>query len=156
MIRITRIRSWPWLVARCQQWQAFIIQKAQRENVRWPTRLRNIVLDGLSIREIGNLHELFASASMMRNCLASWDDDCVAGQARFFSVEQPGKKRPVALVGLVRKGEQWVVEDVRGFANAVVDESLHQIGQDIATRYQWLDSIHTKPRRQPALRIAEL
>ncbi len=149
-------RGWPWIVERSRRWQESLIQKVQQENVRWRTRLGNIDTDGLRIREIGNLHDLFTTASLMRNCLANRDDDCIANQARFFTVEQPGMTRPVAVVGLVQQGSQWAVEDVRGFANSIVDERLQQIGRDIAARYNHLHSNRVKPPRRPTVRIADL
>ncbi len=149
-------RGWPWLVARSRRWQESLIQKVQHENVRWRTRLGHIETDGLCIHEIGNLHDLFTTASLMRNCLANRDDDCIADKARFFTVKQPGKVRPAAVVGLVQQGNQWAVEDVRGFANAIVDERLQQIGRDIAARYNRLHSNRVKPPRRPTVRIADL
>jgi|GEM_PF-1102993 len=149
-------RGWSWLVDRSRRRQDARLQQARQENLSWPTSLGDFELDGLRIREIGNLHALCSTASTMRNCLANRDDDCVANQARFFSVEQPGKKRPVAVVGLSRQGKQWAVEDARGFANAAVDESLQQLSRDIAARYERLRNDQVKRARRQILRLRDL
>jgi hypothetical protein len=64
--------------------------------------------------------------------MASYVDDCISNEVRFFSVRLASTRKKIANIGICRLSEnEWELLDVAGKANSKANEKLEMLAQKI-------------------------
>jgi hypothetical protein len=141
-----RQMSWGWLMRHQAAWHE--LQYAQtlsvQQGVQWESALGEFTQGKYQVVPLTDAALLYAEGKLMRHCVFSYSDGCLAGDCRIFSVRQPGLKRPIATLELRRvKGRAtagsrpglWRVGQVQGFAHTKPSKAVRQLAADVSRRY---------------------
>ena len=73
----------------------------------------------------------------MHTCLSKYESACVDGRYLVYSVRADKRRRPVAHIGLmVATDNRVAVQQVRGFANALVEPAMETFAWRLAAMNQ--------------------
>lgn len=122
-----------------QAWHDEVLKTRQASGLRWDSLVPECEVDGFHIVPLMDGASLWREGQAMRHCVAAYDQRCLEGDVRVFSISQAGKR--LATMEIIRLGEtRWRLGQVKGFANATVEQPLLQTAEKIRQRYEavWL------------------
>jgi PcfJ-like protein len=142
-LELPRQLSWGWLMRYQEEWHAQQeqIRMAEDEGRSWLSLVESFEHEDYSVVPLASAAALFEEGRIMRHCVYSYADDCLAGESRIFSIRRVGLKRSLATVELrpsrttSQTHQVWSVKQIEGFARAKPSKELNQLGALIARRY---------------------
>lgn len=113
-------QSWPWIVEQAWRHRA-LTDAAAREP--WPMPSETLSIAGYEVVPLRCALDLRAEAEAMRNCLATYEKDCRAGEIAVYSIRK-GTRRfaDLALARVKDGGGFWQVMQVAGKGNREVPD----------------------------------
>lgn len=126
--------GWQFLVRSAEVWRTKIEDRPIAEKQIWRSNVDCLPCGDLRIDGITNAWDLHGLSLSQRHCADRFLDGCLADLERIFIIRDD-KDKICATVRLSRCGSTWSVSEVRGFANALVSEFLHELSQKLATCY---------------------
>lgn len=131
--------TWPEICRAGQAWHDEILKTRQASGLRWDSLVPECEVDGFHVVPLMDGASLWREGQAMRHCVAAYDQRCMEGDVRVFSISQADKR--LATMEIIRLGEtRWRLGQVKGFANAAVAQPLLQVAEKIRQRYEavWL------------------
>jgi hypothetical protein len=131
--------AWPAICRAEQAWHDEVLKTRQATGLRWDSLVPACEVDGFHIVPLMDGASLWREGQAMRHCVAAYDQRCMDGDVRVFSMSQAGKR--LATMEIIRLGEtRWRLGQVKGFANATVGQPVLQAAEKIRQRYEaiWL------------------
>jgi len=126
--------SWKYLLKNAAEWKADTVKAAVYQDVMWESAMPKIQVDNWTVEPVTDAWSLHRLAISQRHCADRFVEGCLAGKDRIFEIRNHGDKT-VATLRLTLDDGSWFVGDIRGFANAVVPDSLSGLGKKVARRY---------------------
>lgn len=113
-------QSWPWIVE--QAWRHRALTDAAASEP-WPVPSETLSIGGYDVVPVRCALDLRAEAEAMRNCLATYEEDCRAGIVAVYSIRR-GERRfaDISLARVKDAGGFWQVMQVAGKGNREVPE----------------------------------
>lgn len=150
--------GWRHLLRRAEEWKHDATVQSQRKELAWTSLISPHWHVRWQISPVTDVWQLHRAAQHYRNCMDNYLSDCMAGNVRMFAVDTSEGRR-VGAIGIVRRGREWRLLDVRGFANVEPPVDLAAVAGLLAMRYttlwqalhpllaQQLPSVVVEPRR---------
>jgi hypothetical protein len=131
-----RHAGWQWLLRQTRHWSKACGLQIGVEGLEWSSYLPLLRMGKYGIVPLLSERELIAEGIAMRNCIATYTDDCAANRARLFSVRMQDSGKRVADIGIYEEEDDvWDVFEVAGKANSSVNKELEQLAQYLARLY---------------------
>ena len=132
--------QWPWTKAgwegylrRTQEWEDLtLLEKVQ--GVCWESLIGEFNSHELTVRPVTTGEELWETAREMRNCLNTYQDDCLQNGKRVFRILQNG--RLTAAGEINRNGERWSLGQVQGPMNEPAPRAAREAMLEAVRHYQ--------------------
>jgi hypothetical protein len=125
--------SWNWFLARYNQWTE--LERLRHSTRHWThgiDAMRWLDLDVVPIRDSATL---WLEGELMRNCLSNYEKACAAGRYIVYSMRLPGRRRPIAHIGIKRGNDgRPGLDQVKAFANRSVNLWIYTFAQALADR----------------------
>ncbi|MBT3404362.1 MAG: hypothetical protein HN421_11745 [Gammaproteobacteria bacterium] len=124
--------GWKWLKRQTDHWYEINQIVQDQDGARWESVLPALLVGEYMIEPLRTEREVIIEAHEMRNCMASYVDDCISNEVRFFSVRLASTRKKIANIGICRLSEnEWELLDVAGKANSKANEKLEMLAQKI-------------------------
>ena len=127
-------KGWKYLTRKAAEWKADIVTKATYQGLRWDSALPEFYIDDWTITLIVDAWSLHRLAITQRHCGDSFIEGCINGSERIFVISNSAG-RITATLRLTHVDGNWVVGDVKGFANSLVPPDIQKLGETIARQY---------------------
>jgi len=136
----TQIRAgWPYLLRKAREWEQLQLEQVKARDVYWQCAHPVIRLENRVVVPLTTELALLEEGRVMRHCVYRYLAKCIRGDVRFFSIRAPSDGKRLATVGITRNNEgEWRLLDARAFANRPVDQTIINIGMDLANAYPGL------------------
>lgn len=113
-----------------RKWEDRISKLQINKNRKWKSLSIDYEYDNFSVKEIDNEYELNQEGKEMHHCVYSYIDNALKEQYRIFSIKGTTTQYRATL-GIERVGENWELNQVRGYCNSTVPEDVLLICNDI-------------------------
>jgi hypothetical protein len=132
---------WSWWHRRAAEWMLAgmplrdgPLHSGLDRECEWPVLVPPFERDGIAVEEIWSVAGLIREALRMHHCIGEREFAIAALEGRFraYRLARADNDQRFATVSLVRQGECFAVDQVRGFANADVPEIAWQIARELA------------------------
>ena len=127
-------KGWKYLARKAIEWKAEIAIKETYQGLRWDSALPELHIDDWTIAPIVDAWSLHRLAITQRHCGDSFIEGCINGSERIFVISNSAVKITATLRLTLIDGN-WVVGDVKGFANSLVPPDIQKLGETIARQY---------------------
>jgi hypothetical protein len=117
--------GWAWILEEARAWQR------SKVVVCWEVPVAEMTIGPWRVVPIGNSADLEAEARAMKNCLASYQPDCLSGLLAVFSIRDAASGKRKACFTATREFERdpWGVDEVKGKMNRDVEEVFWKIAR---------------------------
>ncbi|MFN0161128.1 MAG: PcfJ domain-containing protein [Burkholderiales bacterium] len=122
------------LIRRQQHWHQAMILLNPEFMRRWTSAVPAHLTAGVRAVPLTDSLMLAREGMEMRHCVASYANDCAAGAARVFALEDEATGER-ATAALRRRAWVWFAGQVKGPCNAPVSAGLAEAAQRLAARY---------------------
>jgi hypothetical protein len=139
-------QPWAWFAKKASEWFAEQLAFDQLNSLTWECGLSELELSGYRFTALNSAWLVRAEAVQKHHCVDQYIDRCLAGTYRVFRVRHNTSKASYTL-GL-RLNEEWEVDQVRGFANRHVSDSLWKLCGAMADGLNIIYAEELKIRRE--------
>jgi hypothetical protein len=126
--------GWKYLSKKAVEWKADTAMKESFQDLKWHSALPQIQINDWIIKPVIDAWSLQRLAFSERHCGHRFVDGCLEGKDRIFMICN-SEEKTAATLRLTLDNENWVVGDIKGFANSEVPETISWVGEEIARRY---------------------
>jgi hypothetical protein len=126
--------GWQFLVRSAEEWRIKIEDRPIAEKQRWNSTVDALLWGDWHVDGITNAWDLHRLSLTQRHCADRFLDGCLADIERIFTFSDSDDKTR-ATVRLSRHESTWNVSEVRGFANSLVSDDLHDLSRELAVFY---------------------
>jgi len=127
-------QGWKYLASRASKWKVECEASDTLKDLAWDCLLPETTVGSWAIVPLTDAWQLRREALTRRHCADHYLEECLAGTCRLFAVRSKQGK-PVATIGLERRGKHWAIFGFRGFANREVSEDLRGLDEEVLRRY---------------------
>jgi hypothetical protein len=118
-------------------WRSYLKWRSLHgDNSAWTSCLTAFDYRDWRITPMTSSYQLAREGLRMRHCVAGYAGRCVRGNYRLFSVACQFTGKPLATVGLLRKDNEWQLEQVKGPCNREPSQVIRELAGRILERYQ--------------------
>ena len=138
--------GWQFLARSAEEWRVKIEDRPIAERQRWRSTVDVLLWGDWRVDCITNAWDLHRLSLTQRHCADRFLDGCLTDCERIFTIGDNGDKI-CATVRLSRCGSTWSVSEVRGFANSLVCDDLHDLSRKLAVFYtnEWQMTRNSSP-----------
>jgi hypothetical protein len=123
--------SWNWYWSQYQAWAEK--ERQRRAAQTWAQGIDGLRWRGFSVQPIRDSATLWQHGELMRTCLSTYAEHCRAGRYVVYAVCADGHARPLAHIGVAISDDgTGELDQVRGFANRMVEPTLEEFGKRLA------------------------
>ena len=123
--------GWPWLARQARHWFEAESLRCESEKLGWETLFAETTLRGYRFVPLSDAWQVRLEAVRHRHCADRFINECRAGVYRLFSVYGSDGAHKATL-GMVWVEGRWMVDQIKGFANRPVSDSLKEISESLA------------------------
>ena len=125
-------------------------QKWQRLNPEldaWHSLLPAFDQGDLHIRPLTSTHDLAREAYQMQNCLEDYARPCLFGDYRLFSISDKSGGASLATAGIVKEGDYWKIDQIKGRFNRDPETRAAKLGRVITKKYAYQEELISRRKR---------
>ena len=139
-------RTWKGLARRSREWhRRRALERDQMELERrvreqggrqqaWNSLVEDLEGPGrLEVKHLGNQRELILEGSAMRHCAGGYDQRCIQGTSRVFSLRREGQSIATGEITLEPRG--WSIAQVRGPRNGPAPQEARDALEEVCRQY---------------------
>lgn len=132
-----RIGKNQWKAGWASLWRSYEASFTGEDHKReWNSRVPEMTVEGLRVVPLTSSVALCLEGMRMKNCVASYADVCKKGNYRVFSIREISSEKRVATVGLERRRNTWVLDQVKAKCNRAASKAATELAQSLAKTYQ--------------------
>lgn len=119
-----RLPKWRTLVRRAQAHLARQLALQQQDHASWVTELERQVIDGFEFLPANTAEGLMEEGQAMHHCVFDFVDQCARRTHEVVSIRDAASGRRVATLLCRRANDRWVIDQLAGFANRLVQQAV--------------------------------
>lgn len=127
--------------------QAIQYVAARGEDIAWKSLLGDMDIDGVTCSPLSSRHALLKEGYVQHHCVGSYDNRCIEGIYRVFSLEDRKGNRSTLGIAL-SPDRRWIVDQHYGKYNGVISDEAKKAGEEISLRYTESYRAYLKARRK--------
>ncbi len=127
--------------------QAIQYVAARGEDIAWKSLLGDMDIDGVTCSPLSSRHALLKEGYVQHHCVGSYDNRCIEGIYRVFSLEDRKGNRSTLGIAL-SPYRRWIVDQHYGKYNGVISDEAKKAGEEISLRYTESYRAYLKARRK--------
>lgn len=112
-----------------------------QDDSRWESCLATFDHKVWRIKPLTSAYQLAREGLQMRHCVSAYARRCLTGDYRLFSVTCQFTGKNLATIGLIRRDEEWEVDQVKGVCNRESPQVIRQLADQILKRYLLAEKI---------------
>ena len=127
--------GWKYLAKKAAEWKADMVTKAACRSLIWDSALPQMKIGHWTIDPVIDAWSLHRLAISQRHCGDRYIAGCLEGKERIFAIRNLEGNITTTL-RLTLDDENWVIGDIKGFANSEASEEISSLGEAIACHYR--------------------
>lgn len=133
-------------------------QKWQRLNPElnaWHSLVPAFDQGNLHVRPLITTYDLAREAHQMQHCVEGYAKSCISGNSRLFSISEISSGRALATAGIMKEGNYWKIDQIKGRFNQEPDARAAGLGLVIQKKYMHQEDIISMQKAQEQKRLKE-
>ncbi len=126
--------GWKYLAKKAAAWKADMVTKASYRDLIWDSALPQMKIGHWMIDPVTDAWSLHRLAISQRHCGDRYIAGCLDGKEHIFAIRNL-EGHITATLRLTLDDGNWVIGDIKGFANSEVSEEIIKLGEEIACHY---------------------
>jgi uncharacterized protein YifE (UPF0438 family) len=142
--------GWEAIRRRYQKWKTL-----NKSRIAWHSILPSFDQDGLRVQPLTSSYDLAQEGGRMKNCVGTYTKQCISGNYRLFSISEKSSERPLATASILKEGEYWKIDQIKGKFNRTPETRAARLGRVILKKYTDQEELIAKRKRLEHKRCIE-